>query len=59
MGRRINKNIRKLTKMGEGKSYGITLPIGIIRCFKWRERQKLELEIDEKNKTILIKDWKK
>ena len=53
------KNIRKLTKMGGGASYGITLPVDVVRRFKWRERQKLELIIDEKNKTIKIKDWKK
>lgn len=53
------RNIRKLTKMGGGRSYGITLPIGVIRRFKWRERQKLELKISNRKKTILIKDWKK
>jgi len=53
------ENVRKLSKMGGGASYGITLPIEIIRKFGWREKQKLELVIDEKNKTIKIKDWKK
>ena len=54
-----DRDIRKLTKMGGGASYGITLPVDIIRKFKWKEKQKLELTIDEKNKTIKIKDWKK
>ncbi|MFH1946631.1 MAG: hypothetical protein ABIJ23_00525 [Candidatus Magasanikbacteria bacterium] len=54
-----DKNIRKLTKMGGGVSYGITLPVDVIRRFKWKERQKLELVIDEKNQTIKISDWKK
>lgn len=58
-GPRKNRNIRKLTRMGGGHSFGITLPIGTMRKFGWRERQKLELKIDEKKKTVLIKDWKK
>lgn len=52
------RNIRKLTRIGN-KSYGITLPIEVIREFKWRERQKLELVVDKKKKEIKIKDWKK
>lgn len=58
MGRRRigQRNIRKLTKIGTG-SYGITLPIQVIRDFKWRERQKLELVVDKKKKEIKIKDW--
>lgn len=60
MGRRKlgQRNIRKLTRIGN-KSYGITLPIEVIREFKWRERQKLELVVDKKKKEIKIKDWKK
>ncbi len=53
------RNIRKLSKMGGGKSYGITLPISFIRQLKWRERQKLVVELDKRRKTIRIKDWKK
>ena len=59
MGRRVNPNIRKITKLSNGRSYGITLPIKVVREFKWRERQKVELEIDRKRKRIIIKDWKK
>jgi len=61
MGRRkINKrNIRSLIKVASGHSYGITLPIEVIREFRWKERQKLQLFIDKKNKKIIIKDWKK
>lgn len=58
-GPRKNKDIRKLTKVSGGHSFGITLPIEVIRKFGWRERQKLELKINEKNKIILIKNWKK
>ncbi len=53
------RNIRKLSKMGGGKSYGITLPISFIRELKWKERQKLVVELDKRRKTIKIKDWKK
>ena len=60
MGRRKlgQRNIRKLTKVGN-RSYGITLPIEVIRNFRWKERQKLELVVNKRNKTIKIKDWKK
>lgn len=54
-----NRNIRKLTKLSGGRSYGITLPIEVIGKFKWKERQKLKLTIDEKSKRIIIEDWKK
>jgi len=51
------RNIRKITKVG-GRSYAITLPIEIIRSFKWKEKQKVILKINKKRKTITIKDWK-
>jgi hypothetical protein len=53
-----NRNIRKLTKMAGGSSYGITLPIDVIREFRWKERQKLQLRIDKKKKRIVVEDWK-
>ena len=59
--RRISseKNIRKITKIAGGSSYAITLPIDVVRRWGWRERQKVELVINEKKKTIKIIDWKK
>ena len=59
--RRISSenNIRKITKTAGGSSYSITLPIDVIRRWGWKEKQKVELEIDEKNKVIKIRDWKK
>jgi bifunctional DNA-binding transcriptional regulator/antitoxin component of YhaV-PrlF toxin-antitoxin module len=51
----INKNIRKLTKVG-GKSYAITLPIEIIKEFGWKERQKLVVK--KSGKKLIIEDWK-
>ena len=53
------RNIRKLTKVASGSSLGLTLPIEVIRKFGWRERQKLKLEINNRSRSILIKDWKK
>ncbi len=58
--RKIDRRlIRALSKTGKGKSYYITLPIEVIRKWRWKERQKLQLKIDEKNRRIIIKDWKK
>ena len=51
------ENIRSLTKMGGGQSYAITLPKAVIREFKWKERQKLQLTINRRSKSITIKDW--
>jgi bifunctional DNA-binding transcriptional regulator/antitoxin component of YhaV-PrlF toxin-antitoxin module len=52
-------NIRKIAKTAGGSSYAITLPIDVVRRWGWKEKQKVELIIDEKNKVIKIKDWKK
>ncbi|MFH1946782.1 MAG: AbrB/MazE/SpoVT family DNA-binding domain-containing protein [Candidatus Magasanikbacteria bacterium] len=52
----INRQIRKIFK--SGPSYVITLPVELVQELKWKERQKLELVIDEKNQTIKISDWK-
>ncbi|MFX0138247.1 MAG: hypothetical protein ACFFDN_31690 [Candidatus Hodarchaeota archaeon] len=55
--RKINeKNIRKLTRMGGGRSIGITIPLEMIKKLGWRERQKVVVALSGKN--ILIKDWK-
>jgi len=52
-----DRMIRKLSKVGGGKTYSITLPVEIIREFKWKEGQKLVVERN-KGKTIKISDWK-
>ena len=51
------QNIRKLTRMGGGKSFGLTLPISIVRKLKWRERQKLVVR--QRGKKVVIEDWVK
>lgn len=51
------KQIRKLTKVGGG-TYSIALPVEVIRKFKWKEKQKLTVTVDLKNKKLVIRDWK-
>ena len=51
------KNIRKLTKMGGGRSFGITLPIDMLKELKWKEHQKLIVK--KSGSRFIIKDWKK
>lgn len=51
------RNIRKLSKVGGGKTYSLTLPIEYIRELKWQKTQKVVVELDKKNKKIIIKDW--
>ena len=49
------RNIRKLTRTGRGRSLGLTLPIEIVRKLKWRERQKVVVKL--RGKKITIQDW--
>lgn len=51
-------HIRSLTKIAGGASYSITLPIEAVRKFRWKDRQKLEVEVDEKRKRLIIKNWR-
>lgn len=57
--RELNKrNIRKITKSG-GYSYSVTLPIEAVKELKWRQGQKIEVEVDKKKQRLIIKDWSK
>lgn len=51
------RNIRKLTRTGRGKSISLTLPIEHIRDLGWRDRQKVVVE--RKGKMLVVKDWEK
>lgn len=51
------KPIRKLTKVG-GASYALALPMAAIKRFGWKEHQKLTVQVDLKNKKLIIRDWK-
>jgi hypothetical protein len=56
MADRKKKNIRSLTKVA-GRSFGLTLPIDLVRSLGWRPRQKLT--VTPKGKKLIVKDWKK
>ncbi|MCH8889217.1 hypothetical protein IID26_02220 [Patescibacteria group bacterium] len=55
--KRENYTVRSLNKISNGKSYSVTLPVEVIRAFRWQKRQKLTLKIDKRRKTITISDW--
>jgi bifunctional DNA-binding transcriptional regulator/antitoxin component of YhaV-PrlF toxin-antitoxin module len=57
MTRRIvsEENVRNIQK--SKRSYYVTLPIQVIREFRWKEGQKVVVE--KRGKEIVIKDWKK
>ena len=54
-----SRNVRSLTKTSRGRAYSITLPVDVIRKFRWQMRQKLELESDYQKKQVIIKEWKR
>ena len=51
------KSTRKISTSGK-YSKVINLPREFLKKLKWREDQNLSLELDEKNKRILLKDAK-
>jgi antitoxin component of MazEF toxin-antitoxin module len=51
------RNVRKLTRTGRGKSVSVTLPIEFIRELKWQDRQKVTVQ--KVGKKLIIEDWKK
>lgn len=53
------KHVRALTKIAGGASYCVTLPIEAVRAFKWKDRQKMVVEVDDKRNRIIIREWKK
>ena len=57
MGRRKveNRNIRKVSKMGNGSTY-VTLPVELVRELGWRERQKVV--VHRSGTKLVIEDWK-
>ena len=50
-----DRNIRSLTKMSGGTSYGITIPMEYIRKLGWRSKQKLEVRMY--GDRIIVRDW--
>jgi len=59
MGRRKieDRDVRSLTKISNGRSYTVTLPIEVIRRWGWQHRQKLTLTVDDVKKRIIVEDW--
>lgn len=51
-----DRNIRKLTRVGGGRSITVTLPIEMIRELGWREKQKVVVK--KWGKGMVIEDWK-
>jgi Ni/Co efflux regulator RcnB len=49
-----DEKVRKLLKIR--RSYYVSLPIRIVRKFRWQEGQNVVIE--ERGKEIIIKDWK-
>ena len=54
-----DRKIRKLVRVGGGKTYSITLPIDAIREFDWQEGQKMVVEVDKRRQRFIIRDWNK
>ncbi len=52
-----NRNVRKLTRTGGGKSVSVTLPIEFVRELRWRDRQKVTIR--RSGSKLIIEDWKK
>ena len=50
--------IRKLTSSGT-YSRVISLPRIFLKALRWRDKQNLEIELDEKGKRLIIKDAKR
>ena len=49
------RNIRKISKTGNGRTFSITLPIELVRELGWREKQKLVVR--KRGQGLLIEDW--
>ncbi len=58
MGRRSleERNIRNLLKVARGNSYGITIPIDMVRKLKWKAGQKVEVKLVRNQ--VIIRDWR-
>jgi len=52
-----NKFIMKLRKVST-HSYSITIPKELIKKFRWKERQKLEILFGGRKHEFTVRDWK-
>jgi len=53
----MRKFIRKIIKAGS-HSYTITIPKELMKKFRWKERQKLEITFGGKKHEFSVSDWK-
>lgn len=51
------RNIRKLNRVGRGRTISVTLPIELVRELGWREKQKVVVK--KRGQGLIIEDWKK
>lgn len=54
----IKKYVRKLQRVSTD-SYTLNIPKEIIDQFGWREKQNLQIELKDRSRHIVIKDWTK
>tara|TARA_B100001989_G_C24413917_1_gene400487 strand:- start:420 stop:599 length:180 start_codon:yes stop_codon:yes gene_type:complete len=52
-----DRNIRKLSRVGGGRSISVTLPIELVKELGWREKQKVVVK--KRGQGLIIEDWKK
>lgn len=48
------RNIRKLNRVGRGRTISVTLPIELIRELGWREKQKIVVK--KRGQGLIIED---
>lgn len=52
----VKRFVRKLQRVG-GYSYALILPKALVKEFKWKERQKLEIIFGDRKHDVLVRDW--
>ncbi len=53
----MDKSIRKITSSGT-YSRVVSLPRKFLKILNWRSKQNVSIELDQKNKRLIIKDAK-
>ena len=57
MSETLKKTVHKITTSGR-YSKAIILPRNFLRILNWRENQRVEIQLDEKKKRLVIRDAK-
>ena len=52
-----NKSIRKISAIGPGKTYYLTLPREMVKKLNWKKGEKKIIRLE--GKAIVIRDWVK